>query len=59
MAERKKVIILMLNNEPLGVYGSLKDMCDKNKGLVYSTILRKKDWPIQYKGHLIYKINFR
>ena len=59
MGDRKKVLVLMFGCEPIGVYGSLSDLCRKNKEFVYSTLVRRKPFPINYKKHIIYKIDFR
>ncbi|WP_431129736.1 hypothetical protein [Flagellimonas flava] len=59
MPERENVIVLVKNGEPVGVYGSVKDMCEKNLGFSYYYLREKSTFPYEYKEYKIYKIKFR
>ena len=59
MGERKTVIVLQKDGAPVGVYGSVADLCAKTEGFSYSYLKSKSRFPYNYKGHTIYKISFR
>ena len=59
MSERQNVIVLLKDGKPIRVYGSLKDMCDKNLGFSYHYLKGKSKFPYNYQGYDIYKIKFR
>ena len=56
--DKKKSFVLLKDCEVLGVFGSLKKVCDFMNGedfYSYNTVIRKKEYPILYKGYKIYR----
>ena len=57
--ENKKAFVLLKDCVVLGSFGNLKKVCDFMNGkdfYSYNTIIRKKEYPILYKGYKIYKV---
>ncbi|MCH7783925.1 MAG: hypothetical protein IIB06_00705 [Bacteroidetes bacterium] len=57
--ENRKSYVLLKDCEVLGTFGNLKKICEFMEGedfYSYNTIIRKKDFPILYKGYKIFKV---
>lgn len=57
--DNRHYYVLLKDCEVLGTYGNLKKICEFMKGqdfYSYNTIIRKKDFPILYKGYKIFKV---
>lgn len=59
MAERKNVIVVIKDGEPLYVFGGVVDMCNKMKDFKYNYLKGKTKYPYDYKGYKIYRIKFK
>ncbi|WP_138535694.1 hypothetical protein [Polaribacter aestuariivivens] len=56
--ENKKAYVLLKDCELIGVFGNIKKVCDFMNGedfYSYNTLIRKKEYPILYKGYKLYK----
>jgi hypothetical protein len=54
--ENKKNYVLLKDSKVLGTFGNLKKLCDfmKEEKFSYWTLARKKIYPIEYKGYIIF-----
>ena len=56
--ERKNIIVLEINGEKVGSWGSLTEICEQYKDLPYHT-LKSLKFPILHKEYALYKLPFR
>lgn len=57
--DSRQYYVLIKDCEVLGTFGNLKKICEFMAGqdfYSYNTIIRKKDFPILYKGYKIFKV---
>ncbi len=57
--EKKKTYVLLKNCIVLGAFGNLKKICEFMEGndfYSYNTIIRKKEFPIQYRDYKVFKV---
>jgi len=55
---RQNVVVII---SPIGiveVFGNFRKACNA-KGWVYSTQVKKKDWPLEIDGHKVYRLPFQ
>lgn len=52
----KKVIIIQKDGEPVGVFGSLTDVCDKFNLPYFS--LKAKKFPFEVEGYKLWKFEY-